>query len=282
MTRVDWLTEEQHPDDKAIQERLTSTGSLPSHIAVIMDGNGRWAQGSGRPRIDGHREGMESVRAVVKATSQLGINFLTLYAFSIENWKRPATEVGFLMRLLESYLRKEVDELHANRVRIRTIGNTNALPKAVQHVLRSAMERTANNQGLTLTLALSYGARWDLMRAMQLFALDVRRGKMSPEDVNDETIRAYLQTSFLPDPDLIIRTSGEMRLSNFLLWEAAYSELYVTDIPWPEFRRAELYAALCTYLERERRFGKTSAQVQNGDSSSDHISTLRQILNAFS
>jgi undecaprenyl diphosphate synthase len=282
MTRVDWLTEDRHPDDRAIQQQLSSTGCLPQHVAVIMDGNGRWAQANGRPRIDGHREGMESVRAVVKASSQLGIRYLTLYAFSIENWKRPSTEVGFLMRLLESYLRKEVDELHHNNVRIRTIGNTNALPKAVQHVLRSAMDRTASNDGLTLTLALSYGARWDLMRAMQLFALDVRRGKISPEDVNDETMRSYLQTSFLPDPDLIIRTSGEMRLSNFLLWEAAYSELYVTDVSWPEFRRAELYTALCTYLERERRFGQTSAQLQALGNTSNHVSTLRQILNAFS
>lgn len=282
MTRIDWRTEDQHPDDKALQEQLISTGRLPHHLAVIMDGNGRWAQAHDRPRIDGHREGMESVRAVVKAASQLNIRFLTLYAFSIENWKRPASEVGFLMRLLESYLRKEVDELHHNNVRIRTIGNTNALPKAVQHVLRSAVDRTASNDGLTLTLALSYGARWDIMRAMQLFALDVRRGKISPEDVNDETIRGYLQTAFLPDPDLIIRTSGELRLSNFLLWEAAYSELYVTDIPWPEFRRAELYTALRTYLDRERRFGCTSAQVKGLSQSPEHVSTLRQIINAFS
>lgn len=280
---MDWTTEEIHPDDRAIQDRLRLTGRLPGHVAIIMDGNGRWAQQHGRQRIDGHREGMESVRAIVKTGSQLGIRYLTLYAFSIENWNRPSSEVTFLMRLLESFLRKEVEELHANNVRIRTIGNTNALPKAVQHVLHRAMDKTAQNDGLTLTLALSYGARWDVMRAMQLFALDVRRGKVSPEDLNDDIVRSYLQTSFMPDPDIVIRTSGEMRLSNFLLWESAYAEIYVTNVPWPEFRRTQFYHAMCSYLERERRFGKTSAQI-TGDSPDpkEHLSTLRQILNAFS
>jgi undecaprenyl diphosphate synthase len=226
-----------------------------------MDGNGRWAELRSMPRIEGHRAGMESVRSVVKACSQLGIEYLTLYAFSIENWKRPAPEVRFLMSLLELYLRKELDELHKNNVRILTIGKTNALPKNVSNVLRKAMEKTAKNDGLTLTLALSYGARWDIQRAMQVIALDVRRGKLSPEDLTEETISAYLQTSYMPDPDLIIRTSGEVRLSNFLLWEAAYAELFVTETLWPDFHANELYGSLQAFTQRERRFGKTSAQI---------------------
>lgn len=278
-----WAEEQLQPDDRSIQSTLRSTGRVPRHIAVIMDGNGRWAQERGRPRVEGHKEGMESVRDIVKVSSQLGVKFLTLYAFSLENWKRPATEVAFLMRLLESYLTKEIDELHANNVRICTIGKTNALTKSVQKVLRTAMERTKNNDGLTLTLALSYGSRWDMARAMQLIALDVRRGKVSPEDLTEETMSKYLMTSFMPDPDLLIRTSGEFRISNFLLWEVAYTEIYVTDRSWPDFRRHDLYTALLDYLRRERRFGMTSQQVQaaSDEDPSEHLTTLRQILNAF-
>jgi undecaprenyl diphosphate synthase len=260
---------------------LRETGRLPVHVAMIMDGNGRWAQERGKPRVEGHREGMESVRASVKACSQLGIRYLTLYAFSIENWKRPLTEVRFLMSLLETYLRKEVDELHANGVRIRTIGKTNALPKPVQKVLRDAIERTKDNEGLTLTLALSYGARWDILRAVQVLAMDVRRGKVSPEDLTEETIGEYLQTSYMPDPDLIVRTSGEVRLSNFLLWEAAYAELYVTDTSWPDFRTEHLYRALTDYVMRERRFGRISAQVRTTDADASTMSTLERILHAL-
>lgn len=280
---MNWSEEQLQPDDRSIQHTLRQTGRIPRHVAVIMDGNGRWAQQRMRPRIDGHREGMESVRDIVKVSSQLGVRYLTLYAFSIENWKRPATEVGFLMRLLESYLRKEVDELHANGVRIRTIGKTNALPKGVQKVLQDAMERTRENEGLTLTLALSYGARWDILRAVQMIALDVRRGKVSPEDLTEEALSSYLQTSFMDDPDLVIRTSGEYRLSNFLLWEAAYAEIYVTERLWPEFRRQDLYLALYDYARRERRFGMTSQQVNHAADreQEEHLSTLRQILNAF-
>jgi undecaprenyl diphosphate synthase len=277
-----WSDEPLGTEDRAIQETLAQTGRLPRHIAVIMDGNGRWAQQQGKPRIEGHREGMESVRDIVKVCSQLGVRYLTLYAFSMENWKRPSAEVTFLMKLLETYLRREVDELHANNVRIRTIGKTNALPKSVQKVLSAAMARTADNDGLTLTLALSYGARWDMLRAVQMIALDVRRGKVSPEDLTETTFAHYLQTSFMDDPDLVIRTSGEFRLSNFLLWESAYSEIYVTERLWPEFRRHDLYRALYDYMRRERRFGKTSAQVRDDASDHDaHLSTLRQILNAL-
>lgn len=275
-----WTEELATSENRHVQQMLRDTGRMPCHVAIIMDGNGRWAQERGRPRIDGHREGMESVRAVVKTSSQLGIKNLTLYAFSIENWKRPLPEVRFLMSLLESYLRKEVDELHANGVRIRTIGNTNALPKSVQKILTESIDRTADNDGLTLTLALSYGARWDILRAVQVLALDVRRGKVSPEDLTEETISNYLQTSFMPDPDLIIRTSGEIRLSNFLLWEAAYAELYVTEGLWPDFRSPDLYRALTDYVMRERRFGKISAQLRS-DESATSMSTLERILNAL-
>lgn len=278
---MNWSDERLEPDDRSVQDHLRSTGRLPRHVAVIMDGNGRWAEQQRKPRVEGHREGMESVRDIVKACSQLGIRNLTLYAFSIENWKRPATEVSFLMKLLESYLKREIDELHSNNVRIRTIGKTNALPKSVQNVLLGAIKRTEGNDGLTLTLALSYGARWDILQAVQMIALDVRRGKVSPEDLTDDTIRQYLQTSYMDDPDLIIRTSGEFRLSNFLLWESAYAEIYVTDRLWPEFRRNDLYVAFLDYLRRERRFGKTSAQVDGANGAEEHISTLRQILNAF-
>lgn len=276
-----WNSEILSADETALRTTLAESGRLPRHVAVIMDGNGRWAQERRRPRIDGHREGMESVRDIVKVSSQLGVKYLTLYAFSMENWKRPSAEVRFLMTLLETYLRKEVAELHANNVRIRTIGKTNALPKSVQKTLTEAMELTADNDGLTLTLALSYGARWDILRAMQVVALDVRRGKISPEDLTEEAIAERLQTAYMPDPDLVIRTSGEMRLSNFLLWEAAYAEIYVTETFWPEFRRADYYKALTSYACRERRFGKTSAQVQTEDQPPTDRSTLERILNAF-
>lgn len=276
---MNWSDEPVSSDIQQVQYALRATGRLPRHVAAIMDGNGRWAELRSMPRIEGHRAGMESVRSVVKACSQLGVEYLTLYAFSIENWKRPAPEVRFLMSLLEIYLRKELDELHQNNVRILTIGKTNALPKNVSNVLRKAMEKTAKNDGLTLTLALSYGSRWDIQRAMQVIALDVRRGKLSPEDLTEETISAYLQTSYMPDPDLIIRTSGEVRLSNFLLWEAAYAELYVTETLWPDFHANELYAALQAFTQRERRFGKTSAQLMETPDSKP--STLERLRNAL-
>lgn len=275
-----WTEELATSEDQHIQRMLCDTGRLPRHVAIIMDGNGRWAQQRARSRVEGHREGMESVRSAIKTSSQLGISYLTLYAFSIENWKRPVTEVRFLMALIETFLRKEIAELHANGVRIRTIGNANALPKSVQRVLQESVERTACNEGLTLTLALSYGSRWDILRAVQVLAMDVRGGKISPEDLTEEALSAYLQTSFMPDPDLIIRTSGELRLSNFLLWEAAYAELYITDGLWPEFRSEGLYRALTDFVMRERRFGKISSQVREPPSSPT-MSTLERILHAL-
>ena len=276
---MNWI-KQQSADDKYIQSQLKSLGKLPKHLAMIMDGNGRWAVEKGLSRTEGHREGIESVRDIVKASSQMGIEYLTLYAFSIENWKRPASEVSVLMKLLEYFLKAELNDLHKNDVRILTIGKTNSLPKTIQQLLFDSMEKTRENTGLTLTLALSYSGRWDIVRAVQMIALDVRRGKVSPEDLSDELFASYLQTNKLPDPDLLIRTSGEMRLSNFLLWELAYSEIYITDKFWPEFRRKDLYEALFDYFKRERRFGKTSAQLLDSDSQNEK-SYLKRVYDAI-
>jgi len=253
-------------EDSAIQEELRSYENLPKHIAIIMDGNGRWAKNKNIPRLFGHREGIESVKDVVRTCSDTGIKYLTLYAFSLENWKRPMDEVNGLMKLLDSFMKQEIDELHKNKVRINLIGKISSLPKFVQDTLHYATQKTKDNEGLTLTLALSYGARWDITRAVQLIAMDVRRGKISPEDISEETFASYLNTNGLPDPDLMIRTSGESRLSNFLLWELAYGEIYISEKLWPKFRKQDLYNALFDFLKRERRFGKTSDQINNSDS----------------
>ena len=255
------IKEEQSKLDKEIQDSILELGKVPKHIAIIMDGNGRWANQKGKQRLFGHREGIESVRDVVNAASLIGVKHLTLYAFSIENWKRPPMEVNGLMKLLEVFLKKEFDELNENQVIINTIGKINSLPKNVQSILRDSYEKTKDNTGLQLNLAISYGSRWDIMRALQMIALDVRSGKLSPEDLTEDMFSSYLQTADIPDPDLLIRTSGEYRISNFLLWELAYSEIYFTDKLWPEFRRSELYDSLRDYAQRERRFGKTSSQI---------------------
>lgn len=243
------------------EKLLASSNELPKHIAVIMDGNGRWAKQRNLPRVAGHKSGVDSVREIVKTAGELNIPYLTLYAFSTENWNRPNTEVTVLMRLLLHYLQSEINELNDNNVRLQAIGQLNALPKSVQKQLHQSIDKLASNDGLTLTLALSYSGRWDIVRAVQSLALDVRRGKISPEDINNDIIRSYLTTKDLPDPDVIIRTSGEMRISNFFLWEAAYSEIVVVPELWPDFRSQNLYNALEIYLQRERRFGKTSDQL---------------------
>lgn len=270
-------SEQQSEDDKSQCDELIAGGRLPRHCAIIMDGNGRWAQERSKQRVAGHEEGIESVRDIVKASSQLGVKYLTLYAFSMENWKRPRQEVNVLMLLLERYLRQEINELHENNVRLNAIGKLNALPKRVFNILHEAMEKTKDNDGLVLTLALSYSGRWDINRAVQLIAHDVRRGKLSPEDITEERFASYLQTTNLPDPDLVIRSSGEMRLSNFLLWETAYSEIYVTECMWPDFRREQYYTAIRDYMSRERRFGKTSAQVKNEPTQS----VFQKVMNVF-
>lgn len=277
---MNWINQ-QSVQDKEIQSKIKSLGKLPKHIAVIMDGNGRWAIDRGFSRTAGHREGIESVRDVVKVSSQLGIKYLTLYAFSIENWKRPISEVTVLMKLLEHFLKAELGELHANNVRIQTIGKINSLNKSIQDLLYKAIDQTKDNTGLTLVLALSYSGRWDIVRAVQMISLDIRRGKISPEDITDEAFSSYLQTNNIPDPDLLIRTSGEMRLSNFLLWELAYSEIYITDKFWPEFRRSDFYDALISYFKRERRFGQTSSQVAKPNKNESNDTNLNRILNVF-
>lgn len=262
---MDWY-KEQTDSDLIKQKEILQNCKIPKHIGIIMDGNGRWAIENGLTRTEGHRQGIESVRDIVKACAQINIPFLTLYAFSIENWKRPSSEVGVLMSLLEYYLKKEINELDENNVRLLSIGKISSLPKKVQRLLFEAIERTSQNTGLTLTLALSYSGRWDIVRATQMIAHDIKSGKLEPEEITEEIFSTYLQTAHLPDPDLIIRTSGEMRLSNFLLWESAYSEIYFSKKYWPEFRRNDLYEAIIDYSRRERRFGKISAQIRSESS----------------
>lgn len=273
---------EQTPEDLEIQQRLIETGGLPRHVAIIMDGNGRWANERNRPRIEGHRNGVESVRDIVRACGQLGIQYLTLYAFSTENWKRPKSEVSLLMELLMHYLKSELAELNRNNVRLNAIGQLNALPKGVARQLHQSMEELSDNDGLTLTLALSYSGRWDILRAVQTLALDVRRGTLSPEDITEEKFRSYLNTHDLPDPDLMIRTSGEMRLSNFLLWEMAYAEIFVAPVYWPDFDRNQLYNALLNYMSRERRFGLTSEQLPQSTDTRSGTSYVRDLIRSFS
>lgn len=258
-------------EDKKAQELLKSTGEIPRHIAIIMDGNGRWAKQRGMPRIAGHREGVESVRDTVEACGQLGVQYLTLYAFSTENWKRPAEEVSLLMRLLLKALKDETDRLHSNNVRLQTIGDTAALPKEVQDELSEDIQKTKGNTGLTLTLALSYSGRWDITRALCHLVADVKAGKLSESEISDQVVTKYLSTADMPDPDLLIRTSGEFRISNFLLWQLAYSEIFITEKHWPSFRREELYAAIRDYQRRERRFGMVSEQLkQSGGTQPPH------------
>lgn len=248
-------------DDKKAQLDLKRAGDIPVHIAIIMDGNGRWANKRGLPRIAGHNEGVESVRDIVEACGQIGVKYLTLYAFSTENWKRPKEEVSLLMRLLMRALRDETDKLHKNNVCVNTIGETGSLPQEVQTELYDAIERTKANTGLKLYLALSYSGRWDITRAVRLMANDLQTRSITPQLIDEKMVERYLSTNTVPDPDLLIRTSGEFRLSNFLLWQLAYSEIYISEAYWPDFRRVELYEAISNYQQRERRFGLVSEQV---------------------
>jgi len=235
---------------------------LPRHLAIIMDGNGRWAEQRGLPRIVGHQRGVEVVKAVVEECRRLGIDYLTLYAFSSENWGRPAAEVSALMELLCRYLEGELQAMLGGRIRLQVIGETARLPQAARQILEQAIARTAANDGMVLTLALSYGSRDEIVRAVRALVAEARAGELEPEAVDEELIGRHLDTSGLPDPDLLIRTSGEMRISNFLLWQVAYSELYFTDVLWPDFDGAQLRRALDEYAGRQRRFGLTGAQLQ--------------------
>lgn len=242
---------------------------LPRHIAIIMDGNGRWAKERGEDRVYGHHEGVISVREIVNTCGELGIEYLTLYAFSTENWNRPQEEVNALMELLVNTIRKEVEELKKNNVRLHVIGDFESLPEVCQSELNEAKEMTSENTGLNLVLALSYSSRWEIREAAKKFAKDVKEGKADAAELTEEQFTKYLSTSAFPDPELMIRTSGEHRISNYLLYQLAYAELYFTPVHWPAFRKQNLYEALLDYQQRERRFGKTSEQIQKN--SAQHV-----------
>jgi undecaprenyl diphosphate synthase len=234
---------------------------LPNHIAVIMDGNGRWAKRRGLLRVKGHESGVVAVRDTVEACAELGVKYLTLYAFSTENWSRPKSEVDALMSLLISTLKKELKTLQDNKIRLRAIGDVTELPKKAQRELQEVMQITEDSSRTTLVLALSYSARWEIAEAVRSIAEEVKSGKLDPVDIDDKLVEAHLNTAGIPDPELLIRTSGEMRISNFLLWQIAYTELYFTQKLWPDFRKDDLYQAILDYQNRERRFGLISEQI---------------------
>jgi len=252
-----------------MQERRIRADALPRHVAVIMDGNGRWAERRGLDRIEGHRAGIESVREVVRAAHELGIGQLTLYAFSTENWSRPKGEVDALMGLLEHYLEAELQELHRNGIQLRAIGRLERLPASVRAKLEQAICRTRDNTEMVVLFALSYGGRTEIVDAARRIAREAEQGKLDPEQIDEKVFSAYLYAPDMPEPDLLIRTGGESRLSNFLLWQAAYAEIHVTDVMWPDFRKNDLVHALLWYQNRERRYGLTSAQVRRDDGGSD-------------
>jgi undecaprenyl diphosphate synthase len=229
--------------------------SLPKHVAVIMDGNGRWAKQHGLPRIEGHRRGADSAREIIRAAGELGVKYLTLYAFSAENWNRPKDEVDALMKYLVHYLKTETSELNKNNVRLEVIGQIWRLPENVQEHLKKSIVALSKNNGLTLVMALSYGSRIEIVEAVQRISEEVKRGKLEPADITELVISQHLWTRAIPDPDLLIRTSGEMRVSNFLLWQISYAELVITPTLWPDFRKAQFFAALEEYAQRNRRFG---------------------------
>ena len=243
-------------------EELLNQEKLPKHIAIIMDGNGRWAKGKGQPRVLGHRAGVKTVRRITEACAKVGVKYLTLYAFSTENWNRPAFEVNALMRLLVETLNKEVKILNKNNIQLQTIGDLSALPKRSKAAMEKAIKATASNDRMRLTLALNYSGRWEIMEAAKTLAQKVEEGKMSSDDINEAVFSGALTTYDMPDPELLIRTSGETRLSNYLLWQLAYSEFYFTPLLWPDFMENDLYEAIYTFQNRERRFGKTSEQLK--------------------
>jgi undecaprenyl diphosphate synthase len=240
----------------------TDAAALPRHVAVIMDGNGRWAKLRGLPRVEGHRMGIRAVRAVVECARELGIPYLTLYAFSVENWGRPVGEVSTLMSLLREFLLEELPELARHRIRLNAIGEVSRLPAFVREILERTVSATAANSEMTLTLALSYAGRGEIVRAARKLAADAAAGKLAPEDISESGFALSLDTAGMPDPDLVIRTSGEQRISNFLLWQTAYAEFVFTDVLWPDFGKAEFLQALEEYSRRQRRFGLTEDQAE--------------------
>jgi undecaprenyl diphosphate synthase len=246
----------------SLKEKL-DPAKMPKHIAIIMDGNGRWAKGKGKFRIFGHQNGVSTVKTITEACAEIGVKYLTLYAFSTENWSRPALEVRALMELLVDTMRKELPTLMKNKIRLSFIGNMNDLPEKCQKQLKVTMEETKDNHTMDLVLALSYSAKWDLVQAVKNIAADTAAGKIASENINDKLIDSYLSTHWMPHPELLIRTSGEKRISNFLLWEIAYSELYFTEKLWPDFTKEDLYHAIFDFQNRERRFGKISEQLSS-------------------
>ncbi|MBZ4220423.1 MAG: isoprenyl transferase [Chlorobium sp.] len=260
--KTHWFSNKINAEDNNIQAKLKATCLIPRHIAVIMDGNGRWARLKGKTRIEGHIAGVESVRDIVESCSQLGVDYLTLFTFSTENWKRPEQEISALMQLLIKVLGRETRKLHDNNIRLNVIGEMDLLPEKVRALLIKAMELTKNNSKLMLNIALSYSGQWDLTQACRAIALDVEAGLIKAKSIDEQLVASYLSTGSIPDPDLLIRTSGEFRISNFMLWQCAYSEIYVTNTYWPDFHRTQLYEALREFQNRERRFGQTSEQIE--------------------
>ena len=257
------MGKKQPNPDKLLQKNLKESGEIPAHIAIIMDGNGRWAKQRGLPRASGHKRGVDTVRDIVEAAAEIGVKYLTLYTFSTENWNRPKDEVSTLMRLLLSSLKARLSELDKNDIKLTSVGDLSSLPVEVQKQLRTDIEKTRNNKRMTLNLALSYSGRWELIKAVKSISEQVAEGKLISEDIDEKIISDNLTTRDLPDPDLLIRTSGEFRVSNFLLWQIAYSEFVILDVLWPEFKREHLYNSIKEFQKRERRFGKVSEQIQN-------------------
>ena len=249
---------------KTLKEQVVEN-QLPRHVAIIMDGNGRWAKKKGNIRIFGHKNGVAAVRETTEAAAEIGVEYLTLYAFSTENWQRPRTEVDALMGLLIQTINKETPTLMKNNIRLQTIGDTSSLPKDVQNRLAEAIATTKNNTRTVLTLALSYSSRWEMIEAVRRLAVDVKAGVIEPESITENVFAGFLNTANIPDPELLIRTSGEQRLSNFLLYQMAYTELYFTPKLWPDFRKNDFYEAILAFQGRERRFGKISEQLKNND-----------------
>lgn len=246
--------------DTATQQQIDPQ-KLPKHIAIIMDGNGRWAKQKGKLRVSGHKQGVIAVREVVEGAVALGVEYLTLYTFSTENWNRPDYEVNALMELFVFTINKEIKTLMQNGVRLNAIGNIEKLPKKCREQLREAIDKTSNNTKTTLTLALSYSSRWEITEAARTIAEEVKAGKLNPQDITEDLFASKLTTAGIPDPELLIRTSGELRISNYLLWQLAYAEMYFTSKLWPDFNREDLYEAIRVYQQRERRFGLTSEQL---------------------
>ena len=246
---------------KSLREQISEEEIFPNHIAIIMDGNGRWAKARNLPRVSGHKEGINSVREIVRICGEIGISYLTLYTFSSENWARPKIEVSAIMKLLLGTIRKEINNLHQNNVRLSSIGNLQDLPSESRQGIVEGMEKTKNNTGLNLILALSYGSRQELLMAVKRIAVKIESGKLESKYISEDILSQELYTSNIPDPDLLIRTGGENRISNFLLWQLAYTELFMTNMFWPDFREKALLEAIIDYQSRQRRFGQTGEQV---------------------